>query len=65
MVARGKYPTAKWEGRFDIENGYYSKRMEIGERKAEIFVNSNVTCSPSVWKCTPVLPKKLLARFHC
>lgn len=35
--------------------------MEMGERKAEIFVNSNVTCSPSVWKYEPVLHKELLA----
>lgn len=63
MVARGKYPTAKWDEQFNWEKGYYSKRMEMGERKAEIFVNSNVTCSPSVWKCEPVLHKELLARF--
>jgi hypothetical protein len=28
--------------------------MEMGEREAETFVNSNLTCSPSVWKCEPV-----------
>ena len=59
MGARGKYPTAKWEGRFNLEKEYYSDGREEGGDICEFECDLL-----SVWKCEPLLHKELLARFH-